>query len=164
MKFEIIAITLMVVVLGACENTLLDHDHPVPEHPHPDHSGLLYDAKQLRQFSDMMKIIVADVADGEGHQYLNRVVTIRAAVEDIIKPDRFSGYQVPFIDLKTNKQTVKFVIFVSNNLPEVSKIYRKGFTYTFTVLITEIVSRTDVDREVFFGIRSTMLGEAYGFD
>ena len=164
MKFGAIAIALMIVVLTACENTLLDHEHPIPEHSHPDLSGLLYNERQLGQFSNMMRTIVADVADGEGRRYFNRVVTIRAIMEDLIEPDRFSNNNMPFIDLKTNNQEVKFIIVVSNNLPEASKIYRKGTTYTFTVLITDIVSRTDVDREVFYGIRSVMLGDAYGFD
>ena len=158
MKFRTIIIALMIMVLTACENTLLDHDHPVPEHTHPDHSGLLYDERQLRQFSNMMKTIVSDVADGEVHGYLEQVVTISATVEDIVEPGAFSGYRVPFIDLKTNHRDVRFVIFVSNNLPEVRTIYRKGSTYTFTVLITEI------DGPITYIIRSRMLGNAYGFD
>ena len=164
MKFGAIAIALMIVVLTACENTLLDHEHPLPEHSHPDLSGLQYNELQLGQFSNMMRTIVADVADGEGRYYPDSVVTIRAIVEDIIKPDRFSGNNMPSIELKTNNQAVKFIIVVFNNLPDVSKIYRKSSTYTFTVLITDIVSRTDVDGEVFYGIRSAMLGEAYGFE
>ena len=157
MKFRTIAVALMIIVLTGCENTLLDHEHPVPEHTHPDHSGLLYNTKQLRQFSDMMKTIVADVADGERRRYIDRVVTIRATVEDIIQPDEFS-YRLPYIDLETNKRAVRFVIFVSDNLPEVSKIYRKGSTYTFTVLITGI------DGPITYIISSRMLGDAYGFD
>ena len=164
MKFLAITTALMMVVLTACETTVLEHIHPEIEHTLLEHThdlnlnNLLPDPEQPEDLNlnDLLKIIDDTIAATDlmyeiiddtienwlraEKKYVWQTVTIRATVKEVEDVGEFLPWDKPrpiiWVHLE-NRRNFPFYMNVSS-VPDWKNSFKVGQTYTFTVRIENI--------------------------